>query len=132
MIQRMRKRQNINSDRRKNVDRQEAFAEFKDSERGQELQNSIKESRNEIKDKRTILKTKTNECNEIKHQIDKVKNELDRKIEKKKQDAITQQMTPGLQSHMHGFDLDEAAVEGAEIIDEEELALIKELKSLKK
>lgn len=51
------------------------------------------------------------------------------KADQKKQNAITQSMAPGFSSHADGFDIDE---EMNEVIDEEELVKLKELKDLKK
>jgi len=66
----------------------------------------------------------------IKGEIDQLKDFLDDKTEKKKQSAITQSMAPGFNSNADGFDMDEDLIN--EVIDEEELVKLKEIKELKK
>ena len=66
----------------------------------------------------------------IKAEIDQVKAFLDQKTEQKKQNAITQAMAPGFSSHADGFD--DMDNDLNEVIDEEELVKLKELKDMKK
>ena len=66
----------------------------------------------------------------IKGEIDQLKAFLDDKTEKKKQNAITQSMAPGFNSNADGFDMDDENIN--EVIDEEELVKLKEIKELKK
>ena len=66
----------------------------------------------------------------IKGEIDNVKSFLDQKTEAKKQNAITQAMAPGFSSHAEGFDIEDNELD--EVIDEEELVKLKEIKELKK
>ena len=59
-----------------------------------------------------------------------MKSYLDSKNEEKTRNAMHQQMNPGFTSAENAFD--EVANDGAEVIDEEELQRLRELKDLKK
>lgn len=132
MLTKMRKRQNNTGDKRKPIERQVAFIEFKGQEVGQQHEEKIKECRANIRTQRSELRDKTNSCNQVKSQIDRVKSQLDAKMEMKQRDLINQGKTPGFSSHTAGFDEDGPMGDQQEIIDEEELALIKDLKDLKR
>ena len=76
---------------------------------------------------------KTETVNAVKREIHDAKSFLDLKMEEKNKNAVTQSLAPGFTSQTDGFGVDEgAAGEGAEIIDEEELQRLRELKDLKK
>jgi predicted nucleic acid-binding Zn-ribbon protein len=126
----MRRNKKNASDRRPPTDRQVAFVEFKSTPEAQQIEQDIVECRHALKDKRNELRSKTEEVNMIKNEIDNIKAFLDDKTEKKKQNAITQAMAPGFSSHTDGFDMDDN--EYNDVIDEEELVKLKEIKELKK
>ena len=130
MLARMRKKKNANSERRPAIDKQEAFREFKGTEDAVAIEQEIISCRGQLKSKRGELANKTEEVNAIKREIDQVKMFLDAKMEEKQRNAMTQAMHPGITSHTDGF---EEPTEGVEdIIDEEELQRLREIKELKK
>ena len=130
MLTRMRKKKNANSERRAPIDKQTAFREFKATESAAEIEQEIVACRGQLKAKRADLAQKTEQVNMIKREIDQVKGFLDRKVEEKNRNAITQSMNPGFNSHADGFE--DPSGDQAEIIDEEELQHLRELKELKK
>jgi len=130
MLMRMRKKKNANSERRAAIDKQVAFREFKATEQAQVIEQEIIQCRQQVKVKRAELASKTEMVNAVKREIDQVKAYLDRKTEEKNKNALTQQLSPGFTSHTDGFVHDDD--NGAEIIDEDELQRIRELKDLKK
>ena len=67
------------SERRKPIDRQSAFVEFKGTELAQTIEQEILSSRADLKERRANLKICTDRCNKIKAEIDNVKNFLDAK-----------------------------------------------------
>lgn len=65
--------------KRKPVDKQTAFLEFKQEAEGRMLEESIRDNRVELKAIKTAVKDLTEECNVAKKNIDTVKVELDKK-----------------------------------------------------
>lgn len=66
----------------------------------------------------------------IKQHIDAARNWLEHKSETKRQAAVHQQLAPGFHSHTDGFE--ETPHNESEIIDEDELAKLREIKDLKR
>ena len=130
MMARMRKKKNANSERRAPIDKAIAFREYKATVDAKVIEDEIIESRGQLKSKRQELATKTEEVNAIKNEIDQVKGFLDAKNEEKTRNALTQSLNPGFTSHTDAFA--EVQDDQAEVIDEEELERLRELKSLKK
>ena len=108
--------------KREAIDKQQAFIEFKSSEDGQVFEGLIREYRNTIKEKRAAIKTITDTLNVNKGEIDALKTRLDRKEEERKVRLRDEQL--------RNEDMFEEAVE--EIIDEEELVMLRKMKDLKK
>jgi kinesin family protein 6/9 len=79
--------------------------------------------RNEMKDKRSEIKTYTQVINTTKVEMDRVKVRLDHKAEEKKL---------SMKDDFNSEAFDEEGGVHEEIIDEEELMLLKEMKDLKK
>lgn len=71
--------------KRKAVDKQTAFLEFKQESEGRMLEDSIRDNRVELKTIKTAVKELTEECNVAKRNIDTVKVELDKKQDERKQ-----------------------------------------------
>lgn len=111
--------------KRRGVDKQQAFIEYKQEGDGRNLEKAIIESRNDTKNKRNTIKTLTQIINSTKLEMDKVKERLDYKQDEKKA-----QMREDFNSDAFGDDDNTRGIE--EIIDEEELMLLKEMKDLKK
>ncbi|CDW82929.1 kinesin motor domain-containing protein [Stylonychia lemnae] len=116
--------------KRKPIDKQTAFIEYKEEGDGRTLEKAIIDYRNEMKDKRQHIKTFTQVINTTKQEMDKIKARLDSKGEEKKA-----QLRSGGADFQQDFDDDgmgggNGQIE--EIIDEEELMLLKEMKDLKK
>ena len=108
--------------KRQGVDKQAAFLEYKKSDEGALLENSIKDNRSELKGLKTNVKEMTDKCNEYKKNIDAVKFELDKKQDERRENQ-----------KMQNLDDDELDEEGPqEIIDEDELSLLQRMKELKK
>jgi septal ring factor EnvC (AmiA/AmiB activator) len=103
------------ANRRKAIDKQEAFLEFKQEEEGRQLEESIRDNRAELKAIKVTVKELTEQCNNAKRKLDKVKAELD-----KKQDERREGMQNALADEEE-FDGDDGP---QEIIDEDELALL--------
>lgn len=108
--------------KRKDINKQEAFLEFKACEEGNQLEVSILDNRMELKEIKIKAKDLTEKCNLSKKNIDSVKSDLD-----KKQDERKAQNQLGLDD----ADIDNEENQ-EEIIDEEELAMLTHLKDLKK
>lgn len=77
----------INQKKRKYVDKQSAYMEYKRDGEGQSLEESIKENRNELNSMKGTLKELTESCNSSMKDINIVKAELDRKQDERKQNA---------------------------------------------
>jgi septal ring factor EnvC (AmiA/AmiB activator) len=111
--------------KRKDLNKQEAFLEFKGMEEAKMLEESIRDNRHELKEIKHIVKDLTEKCNISKKNIDSVKHELDKKQDERKQ---------GFGNQLNG--VDEADIDNdeapQEIIDEEELAMLTHMKDLKK
>lgn len=75
------------SKKRKYVDKQSAYMEYKKEGEGQSLEESIKENRNELNSMKGTLKELTEECNSSMKDINMVKAELDRKQDERKNNA---------------------------------------------
>jgi hypothetical protein len=129
ILAKMRNKKSRNTEKRTPIDRQTAFVEFKATDESKEIEQKIMESRKILREKREELRTQTASLNSIKAEIDNIKAALDDKNEAKRQNEITQAMSPGFNSHTDGFDEPEQM---NNIIDEEELQLIRNLKELKK
>lgn len=105
------------------MDKQTAFLEFK-GEKGKPIEQSILQNREEIKQKRVVTKELTQKINAIKGEIDKLQGKLEKKEEERKLNNRAARM------QMDAFDDDEG--ENDEIIDEEELVMLKDMKDLKR
>lgn len=105
------------------TDKQTAFQEFKSLETGLQMENQIKETRNAMQAERADIRNATDQLNAIKQEIDALKARLDRKEDERK-------------AKYHELELrNEDAFEEQhheEIIDEEELVLLKQMKDYKK
>lgn len=73
------KRPETSKVKRKDLNKQDAFLEFKDTETGQMLESSIRDNRVVLKDMKVQVKDLTEKCNLHKKNIDIVKHELDKK-----------------------------------------------------
>lgn len=91
--------------------------EFKDNQ-GKAVEDTILNARREMKDKRNTIKDLTNRINAAKKKIDHLKSALDRKEDDRKQEKL----------NADNFDDEEQE----EIIDEEELNMLREMKDLKR
>jgi len=107
------------------LDKQEAYLEFK-QDLGKPIENSILQNRDDVKQKRTVTKDLTLKINSIKGKIDLLNNKLEKKEEERKLNnrAARNQM------QIDAFEDDEN--ENEEIIDEEELVMLKDMKDLKR
>ena len=107
------------------MDKQEAYLEFK-QDIGKPIENSILQNRDDVKQKRTVTKDLTLKINSIKGKIDLLNNKLEKKEEERKLNnrAARNQM------QIDAFEDDEN--ENEEIIDEEELVMLKDMKDLKR
>jgi hypothetical protein len=104
------------------IDKQEAFLEFKQTEEGISIEENILHFRATTKERRGDIKRVTDNLNKTKHDIDKLKAKLDRKEHERRQ-HLQQEQIKGE---------DEFGDEPEDIIDEEELVLLREMKDLKK
>jgi hypothetical protein len=106
------------ANKRKPVDRNTAFLEFKGND-GKQFEDKIISNRQDLKEHKLKVKHFTEICNLSKHELDKIKAKLDAKAEEKR---LTQN------DEMMGFDDEDNGGQvnngRQEIIDEEELALI--------
>jgi hypothetical protein len=105
--------------------------EFKaiESESGPQHEGTIRECRHALKETRNYIRVKTEQCNVIKSKIDRIKDTLDRMTQEKKDLNMRSAMSPG--ASKQGFlDADEDPTE--DIIDEQELFQMKEIKELKR
>lgn len=75
------------SKKRKYVDKQSAYMEYKKDGDGLSLEESIKENRQELNSMKGTLKELTESCNSSMKDINMVKAELDRKQDERKQNA---------------------------------------------
>lgn len=71
--------------KRRLIDRQSAFIEFKQLPEGKSFEDAILNNRNQLKEKKLRVKILTENCNGTKKEIDMVKQLLDKKAEEKKQ-----------------------------------------------
>ena len=108
--------------KREAIDKQQAFIEFKQSTEGQSFEERIRDRRNMIRDKRADIKRITDTLNQNKGEIDALKVRLDRKEEERKVRMRDEQLRQD--------DMFEEQAE--EIIDEEELVMLRKMKDLKK
>lgn len=111
------------TDKRRDLNKQDAFLEFKLEEDGQQLEQSIKDNRNELKNIKSKVKDLTEQCNISKKAIDSVKSELDKKQDQRRA------------ANAGSFGVDDNDFEAEdqhEIIDEDELQMLTHLKDLKK
>jgi len=129
MIQRMRLR-NRNQERRKPIDRQVAFLEYKNNDEGKEIEQSIMTCRTDLLERRMEMKSATDSCNALKNRIDGARNFLEQKANSRRSRANQNGMNPDINTRTEGFIEDHG--EDAEVIDEEELNKLKELKDLKR
>ena len=116
--------------KRKAIDKQQAFLEYKQQqEDGVKLEKAIMDYRNDMNYKRNSIKTFTQVINATKTEMDHVKSRLDQKQDEKK----AQMGGRNDEFSGDGFGDDDGNGQGnEEIIDEEELMLLKEMKDLKK
>lgn len=108
-------------EKREPMDKQAAFLEFK-SDKGSFFEEGILQNREDIKVKRVATKDVTIKINSLKKDIDSLKFKLDKKEEERK-------INQGQKNQM---DFDEDEMPDEEIIDEEELVMLKEMKDLKR
>lgn len=130
MIQRMRLR-NRNQERRKPIDRQVAFIEFKNLDEGKDIESSIMTCRADLLERRMEMKSSTDQCNALKSKIDSARQFLEQKANSRRSRANQNSMNPDINTRTEGF-IEDAHGEDAEVIDEEELNKLKELKELKR
>ena len=112
--------------KRKAVDRQSAFVEFKTLAEGKELEEQILSNRQDLKEHKLKVKSFTESCNNAKKELDVIKEKLDEKAEEKR-------MT--MRDDMAAFEDEGEGGEGhgaQEIIDEEELGWLQKMKEMKK
>ena len=105
------------------IDKQEAYIEYK-SDAGKKIEDSIIMSREDMKEKRVTVKVVTAKINATKGEIDKLKVKLDKKEEERK-------LQNRAMKNELAMDLEDD-VEQEEIIDEEELIMLREMKELKR
>lgn len=98
-------------------------------DRGQSLETSIIDNRDELKRLKKDVRDLTVKCNTAKGAIDKVKVELDKKAEERKTN-VHAHMAAVEQDEI--FKDDEGQGPSHDIIDEEELAHLQNMKQLKK
>lgn len=108
--------------KREAIDKQQAFIEFKACDEGQSFETRIRDRRNDIKERRAQIKEVTETLNGNKQEIDALKAKLDRKEEERKVRMRDEQL--------RSEDIFEERAE--EIIDEEELVMLRKMKDLKK
>ena len=130
MIQRMQKSNKQKGEKRDKIDKNSAFIEYKKTEEALAIEQTIVSCRRNLTASRDELKLKTERINFIKQHIDAARVWLERKQETKRQAAVHKSMAPGFHSHTDGFD--ETPHNDSEIIEEDELAKIRELKDLKR
>lgn len=106
--------------RRPAIDKQTAFVEFKQNS-GKPIESAILQFREDTKSKRVQTKDLTEKINMGKRMIDNLKAQLDKKEEERRQDRRKQQL-----------DFDDDQLDNEEIIDEEELTMLKDMKELKR
>lgn len=115
--------------KRKPIDKQQAFLEFKQMAEGRTYEDQILSNRQDLKDKKLLVKQLTEVCNTTKRDIDTVKAKLDEKAEEKKRQ---------MREDLAGMEDDEGMGNGEggelqqEIIDEEELSYLQRMKELKR
>lgn len=102
-----------------------AFLEFKETE-GKKIEESIMMSRNDMRTKRSQTKELTLHINTVKRSIDVLNDKLEKKEEERKMQS------KALRNEM-GFDaFENEEVQAEDIIDEEELVMLKEIKDMKR
>lgn len=106
------------------IDKQTAYIEFK-GDAGKQIEDSIVMCRDEMKIKRESVKVFTQKINTAKGGIDSLKVKLDKKEEERKMQSKALQNDLAVDN----FDDD---VQQDEIIDEEELIMLKDMKDLKR
>jgi len=94
--------------------------EFKQNN-GRAIENAILQFREDTKGKRVQTKDLTEKINIGKKMIDNLKAQLDKKEEERRHDRRKQQI-----------DFDDDQLDQEEIIDEEELTMLKDMKELKR
>lgn len=114
------------SKKRKPVDRQTAFVEFKTQPEGKEIEDHILSNRTDLKDQKQKVKGFTDQCNKAKKEIDTIMVKLEAKAEEKR--ITMREDMAAFEDEDNGGDNQGAQ----EIIDEEELALLQKMKELKK
>lgn len=107
------------------VDKQTAYLEFKDGE-GKVIQDSILSFRDEIKQKKSETKDLTQQINFTKNSIDSMNIRLEKKEDERKL------QTKNMKNEMAYEVFGEEDVPQEDIIDEEELIMLRELKDLKR
>jgi len=121
MIAKMQRASKQKGDKRQKIDKNVAFAEYKQTEEAKALEETIIQCRRDLTNSREELKRKTESINLIKAEIDQARIFLEAKAAKKHESAIHAAKDPGFSSG--GFD--DSPDHRAEMIDEEELAMIK-------
>ena len=108
------------------MDKQTAYIEFK-NDQGKKIEDSIILAREDSKVRRNHIKNLTSQINFTKVEIDKLKM----KLEKKEEERRMQNKNMRNEMAMDGFD-EEGDIPQDDIIDEEELMMLKEMKDLKR
>jgi hypothetical protein len=103
--------------------------EYKQTDEAKAIEGSIMQCRKEMNAHKEDLKLKTENINRIKQEIDRAKAWLENKADKKRQTAFHKSMAPGFSSHTDGF---EEEPERQDVIDEDELQMIRQMKDLKR
>ena len=115
----------MKKEKRPATDKQAAYLEFKETE-GKKIEESIVMSRDDMRQKRLQTKDLTQHINAVKRSMDTLNNKLEKKEEERKMQS------KALRNEM-GFDaFDGDDVHQEDIIDEEELVMLKEIKDLKR
>jgi len=109
--------------KRKPIDRQTAFLEFKATEEGKQLEDQIIGSRQDLKEKKEKVKDMTTRCNQCKKELDVYMKKLEAKAEEKREQ---------MRDDLAQFDDEEGGDQQQQIIDEEDLAYMQKVRELKK
>lgn len=104
------------------INKQPAYIEFKEN-LGKQIEDSILMARKDMSSKRNIVKELTEKINKSKKRIDLLKSSLDKKEDERKLEH---------KARKQEMDFDDEAGQMDEIIDEEELSMLREMKDLKR
>ena len=127
MIAKIQRAQKQKGEKREKIEKNVAFAEYKQTDEAKALEETIIQCRRDLTGNREELKRKTETINVIKGEIDQAKTFLEGKAAKKQLEAFHASKDPGFST---GFE--DSPDPRPEMIDEEELTVIKQLKDLKR